>query len=66
MANESSVKGFKDLRRYKRLRNVPRPSPGCAAMFIWVTREGPRIMCMLDDGRTVEVMDVENTAAQLS
>lgn len=66
MAKQSTVDGYAKLQRYRKLKDVPRPSVGRSAMFIHVLDSGEEVLtCMLDDGRTVPVMDAENTKAQL-
>jgi len=58
---------YGELKKYRDLKKVPRPSPGSGSMFIHVLPSGEEILTMIvDDGRTFQVMSAEDTAAQLS
>lgn len=66
MDNSSPVKGSLVLKKYKHIKDVPRPSPGSAAMFVHILDSGKEVLtCIFDDGRTHQVMDAESTRAQL-
>jgi hypothetical protein len=55
-----------ELKEYTDVKDVPRPAKGNAAMFIHVLESGEKVLtCLLDDGRTVQMMSSVNTAAQL-
>ena len=64
MGQEGTVAN--QLQKFKDLKSVPRPSKGQAAMFIHVLESGEEVLtCMFDDGRTEQMMNAQNTKAQL-
>jgi hypothetical protein len=66
MSDSSSTTGFADLKKYKRIKDVPRPSAGNVAMFIHVLKPGVEVLkTIFSDGRTLQMMSAEDTRTQL-
>lgn len=55
-----------DLKKYKDIKDVPRPAAGNMAVFVHVLESGEEVLtCIFEDGRTSRLMDAEATRAQL-